>query len=278
MKKLTTLLFALGALAATAAFGQDITLIDGKIVASKGITKRSGDLLTVRITMEGGGEGEIGYRVSQIAKVNWPEPQALVSARTTLAKGKYKEVLDSTEPVLKFFSEYKDVEGSWWLDTAMLRIVASIGADQLDILGDLGKQLATVRGVTPQHLAKVAEAAPLMKADKWPDAIKICDEVIADNQDPLAVAVAQILKGQCYLGDHKSGRLDCEPALRAFLQVVVFHSRERGLLPTALLGAAKSFQIHKNQDRAVQQLTTLVEEFPDSPQAKAAKIELEHKK
>jgi hypothetical protein len=60
---------------------QNIELKSGQVVETTGV-HRSGDNVMGKITV-GASVGEIGYPIGAIAKINFPEPAALQSARVS---------------------------------------------------------------------------------------------------------------------------------------------------------------------------------------------------
>ena len=79
--------------------------------------RRQGDqiLATVEIAPAEQGKpaqvGELGYAVSQIAKIDFPEPPILRAAPDLIASGKAADALTQLEPVVKYYEPFRDAPG-----------------------------------------------------------------------------------------------------------------------------------------------------------------------
>lgn len=108
----TTLLLLMLAVTGFRAPAQNIILKDGKVIASKGL-RREGETILATIDIPGAAgqparTGEIGYQVSQILKLDFPEPAQLRAAPDLIAQGKGAEALAQLEPVLKYYEGFRD--------------------------------------------------------------------------------------------------------------------------------------------------------------------------
>jgi hypothetical protein len=83
---------------APAAANFTITLKDGKSVVTNNL-RRSGDNLMAKVRGDNG-TGEVGYPVSNVARVTFPEPAELKTAASLLTQNKPAEALTRLTPVL----------------------------------------------------------------------------------------------------------------------------------------------------------------------------------
>jgi TolA-binding protein len=77
------------------------------------------------------------------------------------------------------------------------------------------------------------------------------------------------------LGKALLQKKDFPAALRAFLTIKVFYPSLGLLQPPVLAGAAEAYQGLKDEKRAAQSYDDIVKNWPDSPQAPAAKKKTE---
>src|SRR5947207_98786 len=70
---------------------QQISLKTGLKVDSQGV-RRDGDIIMGKVQV-GSGSGEVGYNVSQIARIDFPEPRGLKNANDLLVQGQAEKAL-----------------------------------------------------------------------------------------------------------------------------------------------------------------------------------------
>ncbi len=271
------LLFAV--IAVSSAPAQNILMKDGKTVATKGI-RRQGDMImaTVEISIPGSGDqpakvqtGQIGYPLSQIARLDFPEPTQLSTVPDLIVAGRSAEALAQIEPVVRYYESFRDAPGSWWAEAALLKIEAlqAVGnfKDADTLIGSL-----SVLATDPETMraAKVFIAAGLTRRGEHAKAVDMFEQVIKDATKPTTLATAAVNKGQSHLALKQY-----EPALISFLQVPVFYPNQKTLVPQAMLGSAKAYFGLEDLTRAKSALDDLLKDFGSSPQAAEAKVELE---
>ena len=277
----TKLLLALGSMAITTlpVSAQNILLKDGKTVVSKGL-RRQGDIImaTVDIPIPAlAGKparvqtGEIGYSLSAITKLDFPEPPQLYTVPELIATGKLPEALAQIEPIVRFYESFRDAPGSWWEESLLLKIEAlqAMGnfkdADPLiDNLSRVATAPETVRA------AKVFVAAKLTRRGDYARALEMFNQVMKESTKPMTLATASVNMGQSYLGLKQY-----ESALLAFLQIPVFYPRQKMLLTQSILGCARAYYGMENLPKAKSTLEDLIKDYASAPQVADAKEELE---
>ena len=266
---------ALGLAAAAPVSAQNIVMKDGKTIIAKSL-RRQGDTImaTVEISAASGDKsaqtGEVGYALSQISRLDYPEPGQLRTVPELILAGRMPEALAQIEPVVKFYESFRDAPGSWWDEAAMLKVEALQATgnykDSEPLIDSLARSASDPETV---RAAKVFIAAGMTRRGEHAKAVEIFDAVLKDATKPLTIATASVNKGQSHLALKQY-----EPALLAFLQVPVFYPNQKLLVPQAMLGSARAYYGMEDLVRAKAALDELLKEFPSSPQAAEARTEL----
>lgn len=276
---------AVGWALADPAQAQNILLKDGKIIATKGLRRQGDTIMATVETARPAGQvppvtpvtpasvatAEVGYNISVISKLDFPEPAQFQTVPELIATGKTAEALAQIEPVVRYYGSFRDAPGSWWVDAVLLKIEALQAsgnfkeADPLiDNLSRTASEPETVR------TAKVFVAAQLTRRGEHAKAVKLFEEVLKDANKPATLAVVAVNLGQSQLALKQY-----DSALLSFLQVPVFYPRQKILLQQALLGSGRAYFGLEDLPRAKATLDELLKEHPNSPQADAARVELE---
>ena len=264
---------------ADSAGAQNILLKDGKTIATKGL-RRQGDTImaTVENTVPGNGTeppktvtGEIGYQLSQISKLDFPEPAQFQTVPELIATGKMAEALAQIEPVVRYYGGFRDAPGSWWVDAVLLKIEALQAMGNFKEADPLIDNLARV-ATDPEAVrtAKVFVAAQATRRGEHAKAVKLFEEVLKDTTKPATLAVVAVNLGQSQLALKQY-----DSALLSFLQIPVFYPRQRVLLPQAMLGSGRAYFGLEDLPHAKAALEELLKDHATSPQAAEARAELE---
>ncbi len=259
------LLFLAGA---SAGWGQTIELKSGQIVEAGGI-RREGDAIMVKIVV-GQSNGEIGYPLSGIARINFPEPVVLAEARSLFGQGQVERSLQQLEPILTKQAPFRQIPGSWWPPAALLQARA---LSALHREGEAEQIAREIRGVAAdpeiQRAADLQLAAGLLRLHKYDELAPICDAAIQQSADESVLAEAWKLKG-----DLMTARKQWDDALMAYLRVPVFYREQTIILPAALLGSGRAYRRLGDNERARRTANDLIVAFPKSPEAVLAQKEL----
>jgi len=120
---------ALVVVLAPSAQAQTILLKTGQAIETKG-ARRSGDMVMIKVRV-GASSGEVGYRASTIAKIDFREPFQLKTTAAFLSQGQAEKALAEIEPIVKSYEPFRDIPGNWWATAALLKVSALSGM-QLD--------------------------------------------------------------------------------------------------------------------------------------------------
>jgi tetratricopeptide (TPR) repeat protein len=248
---------------------QSIILKTGQKVDTLGV-RRDGELIMGKVQV-GSGSGEVGYNISQIAKIEFPEPRALKGASDLMGQGQPEKALAEIDPVVRYYEPFKEVPGAWWAQAAAIK-VSVLAALQREAEGEaLANELQ--KSVTDPETARAVQlrlAGGLIRKKEFEKAIGICDTAIAQSNDPSVLAEAWIKKGDALFAQRQF-----DAALLAYLRVPVFYADEKSFVPAALLGSARSYWRLDDAERAKKSLNDLIAAYPKSVEAAAAQTELQ---
>jgi tetratricopeptide (TPR) repeat protein len=248
---------------------QTIMLKTGQKVDTLGL-RRDGDVVMGKVQV-GSGSGEVGYQVSQIAKVEFPEPRGLKAAAELMAQRQPEKALAEIEPVVAYYASFKEVPGSYWSQAALIK-VSILAALKRDGAADT---LATEiqKAVTDPEIARAVQVrltANLVRKKDFDKAIAICDDAIKQSTDPAILADAWVNKG-----DALAGKKEWEDALFAYLRVPIFYSDEKSFIPPAMLGSARAYWRLDDTARAKKTFNDLIAAYPKSGEAAIAQTEMQ---
>jgi tetratricopeptide (TPR) repeat protein len=255
--------------AGQAVFAQAITLKSGQRVETLGL-RRERDVVMGKVQV-GTGSGEVGYNVSQIAKIEFPQPAALKTALDLLGQRQPEKALIEINRVVSYYEPFKDVPGGWWSQAALIKIsvLAALHKDaDAEALAALIQK--TVTDPNTVRAVQVRLSSGLIRKKDFEKAIEICDAAIKESTDPEVLADAWIHKG-----DALAGMKDWDEALLAYLHVPVFYHTQTTYLPPALLGSARAYARLEDAARARRSFDDLIAAYPNSPEAAAAKTDLQ---
>lgn len=247
---------------------QNIIMKDGRTIEGKNV-HRTGDSIMSAIQI-GASMGEAGYPISQIARIEFPEPPQIKAASQLLLDGKAPEALALIGPAVTAQAGYKDIAGNWWAQAAMVKlsVLSALRQDaQADTLVD---EMASFTGdVETMRAGKVRQAARLTNKGDYKTALATLDAIVKESTRPETVADAWVNEGHCHLAQK-----EFREALLAYLHVPVFYQQQSLLMPTALLGSARAYVGLEDFARAKKSIDDLVAAYPAAPEAEPAKIEL----
>lgn len=248
---------------------QTITLKSGQAVETKGV-RRDGDMIMGKIEVAGTA-GEIGYQVSAIAKIAFPEPRRIKSAADLLSEGQAEKALAEVEPVAAYYAPFRDIPGAWWAQAAVIK-VSALAAMQRDAEAEtLAREIQEI-APDPEtaRAANLRIAAALVRKQDYEKAAQICDAAIKESARPDVLADAWVIKGNLLLAQKQ-----WDAALLAFLRVPVFYRDEKLFMPPALLGSGRAYRRLEDLDRAKRSYNDLTAAFPKSAEAAIARGELQ---
>jgi tetratricopeptide (TPR) repeat protein len=256
-------------LAHVAAEAQTIVLKTGQQIETRGVT-RNRDKIMGKVDV-GGTTGEVGYDLSAIARIQFPEPRGLRSAQELLSQGQAEKALAEVTPIINYYTPFKEVPGAWWAAAAVIK-VSALAALQRD--GEAEPLAREIQKIAPDpeaaRAANLRIAAALVQKQEFEKAAEICDEAIKQSARPEVLADAWVTKGNLLLAQK-----EWDSALLAYLRVPVFYPDERLFMPPALLGSARAYRRLDDLERAQKSLNELIAAFPKSAEATLAQAELQ---
>ncbi len=263
------LMFVLMLMIDASAFAQSIILKTGQKIVTLGV-RRDGGLVMGKVQV-GSGSGEIGYKVEQIAKIEFPEPGAFKTASDLLTQGQPAKALAEIDPVVKYYEPFKEIPGAWWGQAAAIK-VSVLSALHREAEGEtLTNQIQkTITDSETGRSVQLQLAAGLIRKKEFEKAIAICDTAIAQSNDSSVLAEAWTKKGDALLAQRQF-----DAALLAYLHVPVFYDDEKSFVPAALLGSARAYARLDDTERARKSLNELVAAYPKSAEAAVAQTELQ---
>ena len=262
--------------ALTAHADTNIIKKDGTIQVAKGLRREKDNIIaTIELPVAKPGDavqtGDVGIPLTQIQKIEFGEPAALKTAPELLVQGKTDEALAQIDLALKFYEGFRDAPGSWWADLTLLKMNALVGGGRekdADKIAESMKGLAT--DPESQRAAKVLLAAAATRRGDAKAAGEALDVVLKDATKPDVLASAAIYKGQSCLA-----LKNWENALLSFYQVPVLYPEQRALAPASMLGVGRAHFGLEDFPSAKNALKELMKTYKGTPEAAAAKAEME---
>ena len=260
---------ALVVVLAPSAQAQTILLKTGQAIETKG-ARRSGDMVMIKVRV-GASSGEVGYRASTIAKIDFREPLQLKTTAAFLSQGQAEKALAEIEPIVKSYEPFRDIPGNWWATAALLKVSALSGMQLEKEAEKLGDEIR--KNVIDPETARAAQlqlVAGLVRKDEYDKALQLCDNVIKESTKAEVLAEAWVDKGDVFLAQRQ-----WDAAALAYLHVPVFYQEEKRWMPPALLGSARAFRGLEVLEEAKRSLHDLTTAYPKSAQAEIARTELQ---
>lgn len=258
------------------AAAQNVVLKDGKVITAKGL-RRQGDTIMANVEIAPAADGkpaqlgEIGYALSQITRIEFPEPPVLHTASALLAQKQAKEALAQLDPVVDFYEGFREAPGSWWSRLLVLKaqVLVHLGREEeAETLCHRVVQFSPEMEV--QQAAEVQIARDLVRRHDLPKALGLAQKALQESKMPETLALASVVKGDCLLASKS-----WDDALLSYLEVPVFYPGEKDLLPQVLFGQGVAlFGMEKFAD-AKAALEELAKTCPDSPEAQKVPEEQE---
>jgi hypothetical protein len=261
-----SLLLALLASAA-AVQAQRYIMKDGAALAATDVTLGSGALIQ-QVKLASGGSFERRYPLGDIARLEFPEPEALDEAQTLVVAGKGSEALALVEPIYRQFAPFSKIPGSHWPRAAQLRLQALLlGVDAVTITSAARELMQSGLGPDVTGVAKLALAQLDARAGKESLANIMLEEIVREAP-PEIQARAWLLRGEL-----AAARSSHAEALECYLRVPAFYGTLDELMPASLLGAARAYKGFGDNGRAERSALELIDNYADTLEAAQAKKE-----
>ena len=248
-------------------FAQRYLLKDGTALAAADVTLGSGALVQ-QVAIPGGGSFERRYPLADIARLDFPEPEALDEAEKLVTAGSGADALKLIEPICRQFAPFARVAGSHWPRAAQLRLQALLlGTESSAITSAARELMQSGLGPDVTGTAKLALAQLDARAGKSELATVMLEQIVREAP-PAVQARAWLLRG-----DLAAARASHVEALECYLRIPAFYGTMDELMPAALLGAARAYKGYGDTARAERSALDLIDTYPATLQAAQAKKE-----
>jgi tetratricopeptide (TPR) repeat protein len=262
------LAFVFGVLLSGPAFSQALVTKEGKSIPVKKI-RRDGETIMATIEINGA-DGEAGYPVANIDRLDWPEPEGIREGMDLVSRGKGADAIAKLDSVMSYFESFKDLPGNWWAQAAIIKTEALLALGKSDELSDLSAKIQkSSTNPVIVLLAKTRAAASMIEKGDRKKAVEILEAISSETTRPEVLAEVWLNKGRALLANE-----DFEPALLAYLQIPTFYGTQKQLMPLALMGSARAYVGLNDIKRANDTLQEIVDDYPASGEAVIAKKEL----
>lgn len=272
-KSFPMLLAGLCLVLGSSAEAQTILLQDGRRVTAKSLRRQGDNIMATDPVEEGktAPKGEVGYPLSQIETLEFPEPAQLGMATALIGKGRGSEAIAQLDQALRYYEGFRDAPGSYWADLALLKANTLLSLDRDAEAETLASLIASI-GSDPETLmgGRAVLAACMARRGEHEKALPILAEVLKKARRPDTVATASVYQGECQLAAK-----EFEPAILSFLTVPVFYPEQANLQGRWMLGAGRAFFGAGELVKAKETLGELINNHATAPEVPAAKAELE---
>jgi len=242
---------------------QQYHLRDGHVLDAIDVAVRGVSLVEAVDAVSADAVVERNYPISDVVRLDWPEPDAFEAARSALARGAGREAVVMLEPVRAEFVLFAKLPGSWWTAASLLRLRGLMLAGAADEAEAAARELiATAIDPEAVGLARLGLAELQLAAGQGEIAAAMVEAILKEDVPAGVRARSWLLRGERAL---QQG--DAEAALEAFLRIPVLHASREGLLAPALEGSRRAYLLWDDPTRADRAAEELRRTFPDSPEA-----------
>ena len=242
---------------------QQYHLRDGHVLDAIDVAVRGVSLVEAVDAVSADAVVERNYPISDVVRLDWPEPDAFEAARSALARGAGREAVVMLEPVRAEFVLFAKLPGSWWTAASLLRLRGLMLAGAADEAEAAARELiATAIDPEAVGLARLGLAELQLAAGQGEIAAAMVEAILKEDVPAGVRARSWLLRGERAL---QQG--DAEAALEAFLRIPVLHASREGLLAPALEGSRLAYLLWDDPARADRAAEELRRTFPDSPEA-----------
>ncbi len=217
-----------------------------------------------------GADKVINIPISQITRLDFPEPTDLQEAEAALLKGTADDVIAKCDSVLAIFTPFKVTPGSWYSAAALVKLEGLAMKGNADGYDRLRSDLKAINLSTDDQvrLGLVEASQDFYKGVTGPAKAAVLKlQSVSDNAAVLA-------KLYLLLGNIEYKREAYKEALDAYLHVPVFYGTQGEYLPSAELGAARSLMKMQRLEDARTYFQVVEDRYPNSPQAGMAKEDM----
>jgi tetratricopeptide (TPR) repeat protein len=286
---LRSLLPLIALLLPAVAGAQKIQMKDGRVIQAKQL-RRTGDTImaTQPIATQPGAPaatGEFGYKLAEIATLEFGKPSALDTVPDLIAAGQAEKALEQIEPVINYFGGFRDVPGSWWADAVPLKIQALLALKRDKEAAELADSFSKLaENPDNQKIGRLFGAISLTRKGDHSRALPLYDDGFKATRRPDLLSLLAANRGDSYLaladdlrkkGELKAASIRYEDALLSYMRIPALYPSQRMFLPQCIYGAARAFFGMEDFPRARAAIQELQKDFSVTPEGKAAAALLE---
>lgn len=265
MKSLRHIVFCLALSITGHALADALILKDGTRVEKADIKIKDGKIS--RMIKIGANTAEGSVQISQIASLDWGDPEEITNASALLAAGKNEEAVAQLKAGKEFFEVLKDVPGNWYLDIYLAYVDALNQAgkfeDVVKLLPDLQSKKLTDQQKTKLRIMKLD--IDRQTSSDYAAIVAQAEDILKETDDSSIAASIWSIIGDVYMK-----KKDYEQALLSYLRITVFYGTQVQKVPEAEMRAARALVKMKRFADAEKFFSRIVESYPGSPIAVAA--------
>lgn len=215
--------------------------------------------------------------LKDVVKIEWKNDLPLRRARNALVQGDAAGALAIAERFLLFFKDLKAVDGSLWLDAAVVKLDALDRQENDEGLDSFIREIQSAPGTEkveglPQRI-KLVQLRQRLRKGEFQRVYTDATDMIKKEDNPATLAQLTLLKGRA---EFNLGKY--EDALYTFLRIPVFYGNQTEYVPASKLEVARSMLKLDTPDRKAQKMPEVAEsyimevitEYPMTPEAKDA--------
>jgi len=268
MKHLRSIVFCLALATSGNVLADALILKDGTRVEKSDMKVKDGKIS--RMIKIGANTAEGTVQISQIASLDWGDPEELTNASALLAAGKTEEAVAQLKAGKEFFEVLKDVPGNWYLDLYIAYVDALNQAgkfeDVVKTLPDLQSQKLTDQQKTKLQIMKLD--IDRQTSSNYDSIVSQAEDILKSTDDSSVAAAIWSIIGDVYMK-----KKDYEQALLSYLRITVFYGTQVQKVPDAEMRAARALVKMKRYADAQKFFSRIVESYPGSPMAQVAEKE-----
>lgn len=244
------------------------------------------DIVDVRggpVVVKDGIDIKTGIRLKEerplkdVVKIEWKNDLPLRRARNALVQGDAAGALAIAERFLLFFKDLKSVDGSLWLDAAVIKLDALDRQENDAGLDSFIREIQSAPGTEKveglSQRIKLVQLRQRLRKGEFQRVYTDATDMIKKEDSPATLAQLTLLKGRA---EFNLGKY--EEALYTFLRIPVFYGNQTEYVPASKLEVARSMLKLDTPDRKAQKMPEVAEsyimevitEYPMTPEAKDA--------
>ncbi len=200
------------------------------------------------------------YPLKDVVKIEWKNEKQLRAARNSLAQGDPAAALAVAERFLLFFKDFKAVEGSLWLEAAVIKLDALDQQENDAILDTFIREIEAAPGADKveglSQRLKLVRLRQQLRKGEFPRVLREASDMMKGEDDSGTLAQLNMLKGRA---EFNLGKY--EDALYSFLRIPVFYGNQAEYVPAAKLEVARCLLKLDSPDKKAQHLPELAESY-----------------